>query len=267
MKNSSFIFLLCLFLSCTKTPHTGEEIITPTTAEKKIIDAASGFFKGDGDYNKIQNIYRVAVRPVLTVRRVLNESACTYNFFNNECCCSFEFSLTPYDVIAGNDTSRSYPKTATYTAKPGKMGGSFSAVFASRPSPLSTTEVRYDNLVITDNHLNGIVSVRDVAVSPRSNNVMCVAEFSNNSLSVSSMQITSITGYLSFSDGDASGKLEITYANDVKIITEISTLAVAGDQYVSFLQNATFTIDGMTSAIDFSKQTITIGSRTFKLSL
>jgi hypothetical protein len=267
MKNFIALFSLFLVLSCTKDSGTGEEMPAPTTAEQEIIDAATGFFKSAGDYSRILDLYRIALNPILEVRRVLTEGACTDSSFYNQCCCPWYFSIDPYDAVNGNTTSYHYPKTALFTAKPGRMEGNFSAVFPEKPVASDTTEVQYNNFAYYDFSLNGIVSVKNTMASTFSNNPMCFAEFSNNSLTKGPVQIASISGHLSTSDGEASGKLDITYTDSRKIKTEIITDTISPPIYAVFKQHASFTINGITSAIDFKKQTITISERTFKLNL
>ncbi len=267
MKNTTLLLLpLILILSCKKNSIPKEETLTPTTAEKKIIDAASAFFKNGGDYYQIENNYRVALRPVLTVRRALMEGPCTQNvFLTEECCCPWHFLLTPYDAMNGNGAIYNYPKSALFVSKPGKMEGAITANFSQRPVSSDITEVQYDHLAFagTDVELDGIVVIKDVIVALPSNNVMCRAEFSNNSFVIASGQIT-LSGHLTFTNGDAGGILDVTYPDNRKLKADIS-LSNFGE--AGFLQKASFTMDGITSDIDAEKQTITIGERVFKLSL
>ncbi len=267
MKNVFFVCFVCSFMGCTKPQTTSEEILTPTLTEKKMIDAASAFFKSGGEYQQIEGAYSVALRPMLTVRRTLTEGACTANVFQTQCCCPWEFSMAPYDIVNGSASSYNYPKSVVFTSKPGEMEGSFSAMFETRPVSTDKTTVHYTNLkfIEANRNLNGDVSIRDVIVSPTSNNVMCTAEFSNNSFDIGAGKITSISGHLISSDGDDSGKLDITFADGRKIIVEAITVALHA--MTSFLQKASFTTYGLTSEIDFDKQTITIADRTFKLNL
>lgn len=273
MKNIIFLLSLSLIVSCTKkAATTKEEELIPTPTEKKIIDAAEKFFKNSsGEYYEIVNNYWVALRPMLTVRKALTEGACTSNVFTTQqCCCPWEFLLSPYDAVNGTTTTFNYPKSALFISKPGKMTGTISAAFASRPVSSDRTEVQYNNLTWagTSVNLNGTVVIKDVVIPVPYANMLYTAELSNNSFTISTGQITSISGQLSFTQGDASGNLDITFADGRRITTEITVSDMPLGVYAAFIKRASFTTEGVTSLVEcHDKHCITIGTRTFNLNI